>query len=361
MERKLAHVEKIVAINPIDGADKIEVATVLGWQCVVRKGEYKVGDLCCYIEIDSILPAIPYFEFMQERHFRVRTIKLRKQISQGLVVPLVDLVQINSKLDIRDTAFHEGEDLTEYLGITKYLSPSEREADEQPVSKKKHSAFTKFMTRFGWYRKLTKQRSKSFPDWIKKTDEERVQNMPLVVNSDKTFYVTEKVDGQSATYWYKKQMFGGEFGICSRNIRKFEWDNSNWSRVAKLFHIKDKLKRYRKDVAIQGEIIGPSIQGNKYRVNDFKFYVFNVFDIKNKKYFNIEQIIEFCREVGLSYVPVITTCTAIRDTISAIVEHSKGSSILNNKVQREGLVWRSNDGLISFKVINPDFLLKNGE
>lgn len=367
MERKLAHIEKVVDIQPIVGADKIEIVTILGWKCVVKKDEFKVGDLCCYIEIDSIVPQIPYFEFMRERNYRVKTIKLRKQISQGLVIQLKDIGEVVSEKDLNalnDPS--EGDDLTGYLGITKYLSLSEHEADELPL-RKKHSPFIKFMTRFSWYRKITKTRSKSFPEWIKKTDEERIQNIPQIISSNKEFYITEKLDGQSATYWYKRKWFHLEFGICSRNIRKFEWDNSNWSNVAKRLDIKNKLKlavkKYGYNIAIQGEIIGQSIQGNKYKVKDLHFYVFNVFNIDTKKYMDIFEIVRFCKEFDFIHVPLVNYHTTPSEHINIdnIIKNSEGFSQLNPNTIREGVVWRTFDQSISFKVINPTFLLSNKE
>lgn len=342
-ERKLAHIERIVDIQPIEGADKIEVATVLGWKCVVQKGLYNIGDLVGYIEVDSIVPDIPEFEFLRERHFRVRTIKLRKQISQGLVIPLVNIKGV------------EGDDITEQLGITKYESQSDKESSQptQPIKKS-------WWNRFGWYRSLT-GKTKGFPTWINKTDEERIQNIPHVLSSDLLFDVTEKLDGQSATYWYKRALFGGEFGVCSRNLRKNEKDNSNWSTVAKNENIKQKLKKVPFNVCIQGEVVGPTIQGNKYKLNEKQLYIFNVYNIKTNTYLSTKDMIDFCKKYGFKHVPVVFSRTKTPQTVDEIVELSKGKSVLNKVVNREGVVWRDDHKTISFKVINPDFLLKESD
>lgn len=368
-ERKLATVRKIADLQPIPNADRIEVATVDGWQCVVKKGEFKVGDLCIYIEIDSVLPNdIPYWSFMADRKFRVKTIRLRKQISQGLCIPLKkDEAREYVPKELRPSPLgrlyvQEGSDVTDELGIEKYLSPSERESDCVGTPKKKHNWFVKFMTRFSWYRKLTKTRSKSFPDWISKTDEERIQNCPWVLTkyADKPMYVTEKLDGQSATYWYKRKLFGGEFGICSRTVRKFEWDGSNWSKVAKMYDIKKKLKSDFRNIAIQGEIVGPKIQGNKLQRSELEFYVFNVYDIDKRRYFNIAELLGFCDCKGLKHVPLLDVDFKLPATVAEMVEYSKGKSTMAD-VEREGVVVRSHDKSVSFKAVSPDFLLNSGE
>lgn len=370
-DRKLAHVERVVAVNPIEKADNLEVATVLGWQCVVKKGEVKVGDLVAYVEVDSILPAIPYFEFMATRKYRVRTIKLRGQISQGLVISLErqdekyylpHTLRMNS---IASSWVKEGDDVTEYLGITKWLSPSERYEQIQELrSRKKHNPIHKFLVRFDWYRKLFHVKGKcSFPDWIKKTDEERIQNIPHVLKNKNTCAVSEKIDGQSATYWVKKTGWFGkkEFGVCSRTIRKFESDGSNWSACARQHDIKKKLLAVGRDIAIQGEIVCDKVQGGKYKGHvdsPFDFFVFNVYDIANKLYYTPDEVIVFCNIFDFKHVPYIDRGFTLPDTVQEMIEYAKGKSVVNPNIEREGVVVRSIDGTISFKAINPNFLLK---
>lgn len=356
-DRKLAHIERVVKIEPIPNADKIEKVTVLGWECVCHKGEVKEGDYIVYIEIDSIVPPIPYFEFMKDRHYRVKTIKLRKQISQGLIIPIKNLPQIwNKRIDLG--CIKEGEDVTDSLGIKKYESLSDKESNEG-TPKKKHSWFIRHMTRYQWFRKMFHIKSKSFPTWISKTDEERIQNIPWVLTKykDAPFYATEKLDGQSATYWYKHGLFP-EFGICSRTVRKSELNNSNWSKVAKQFNIKNILKNDYRDLCIQGEIIGEGIQGNHYNIKGYDFYIFNIYNIKTKKYFSYGQLLEWCNYNKLKMVPY--TEGQLYSTVAEMVECAKGNSTLINK-KREGIVLRSYDQSISFKVINPEYLLENGD
>ena len=176
MARKLASIQKIVNIEPIEGADKIEKLTVLGWHIVASKSEnHKIGDLICYIEPDSKLPEIPMFEFLKDRKYIVKTIKLRKQVSQGLVIPLREL-QKNFNIDI--ATLKEGQDVTDLLGITKYDPEGEKEQKlaEQEMKKAKNPIH-KFLMRYKWYRKIYTQlfvpKKGGFPQWIKKTDERK--------------------------------------------------------------------------------------------------------------------------------------------------------------------------------------------
>lgn len=364
--RSLAHVEEILKLDAIKNADRIELATILGWQCVVKKGEFKVGDFAVYIEVDSIVPDIPYFKFMESRKFRVKTIRLRGQVSEGLLISLKDLKNINKDLNVLDPSFEEGKDLTKLLNIKKYESPSDRESNWTPTQKKKHNWFIRYMTRYQWFRKMFHIKSKSFPSWISKTDEERIQNCPWELKDNTCdWYISEKLDGQSATYWYKHKLFP-EFGICSRTVRKSELDGSNWSKVAKQFNIKEQLKKLSYDVVIQGEIIGPKIQGGKYHNNSERssivefpldFYVFNVYIIKEKRYLNYYDLKDFCYDLGLKTVPMLDHNCSIPDTVNEIVEYSNDRSRLAD-TDREGIVCRKMDQSKSFKVINPEYLLK---
>ena len=222
MERKLAHIEIIESLTPIEGADKIEVAQVLGWQCVVKKGEFKVGEKIIYIEVDSVVPEKPEFEFLRDRKFRVRTIKLRGQVSQGLVIPVPNDWKIYS-----DNRMQIGGDVTELLGITKYLSPSEMseiQKQEEKIKLEKNK-LKKFMMRYSWFRKLflSRKQSKGWPYWVAKTDEERIQNIPQVLEQfkDCEVYVTEKIDYQSVTFTGKMiPRFNNWLGIKIFNLIK---------------------------------------------------------------------------------------------------------------------------------------------
>jgi len=376
MTRKLASIQKINKLEPINGADNIEKATVLGWELVVKKGEFKENDLCVYCEVDSVLPDRKEFEFLRERKFRIRTVKLKGQVSQGICFPLNVLPSYNRKMKM---GYEENKDVTELLGVTKYESKSE--IQERVQETVKSNRIQKFLKRYKWYRNLFTTKSKSqFPAFIKKTDEDRIQLFPNIYNDykDLQFQVTEKVDGQSATYFvvenFSKKLweFWKEdyiFGVCSRNFLLPKEDNSTWWRIAKQFDIKKKMLEYITSVnnvmglneyrlqyfVIQGEILGEGIQGNKYKVTGLDFYVFNVFDSYDT-YNNIEQV-QLAGALGLKCVPTINTSFDLLPTITENVIYSKGKSVLAN-IQREGIVVRNYNQNISFKIINPDFLLK---
>lgn len=202
-ERKLAHVEVIEWVREISGANKICTYGILGWEVIDQKGKYNIGDKVIYCEVDSILPDKPEFEFLRDRKFRIRTIKMKGQVSQGLILPLSTLdsyVKEKGGLKFIKSALEPGDDVTNYLGITKYLSPSEREElsqQERKLSNEKNK-LKKFMMRYYWFRKLflSRKQKEGFPYWVSKTDEERIQNIPQVLEQfkDKEVYVTEKVD-----------------------------------------------------------------------------------------------------------------------------------------------------------------------
>jgi len=197
--RTLASIQKITNIREIKGADKIAVAEVLGWEVVIRKEEFKIGDLCIYIEVDSIVPERKEFEFLKERKYRVRTIKLRGQLSQGLCLPLSYLPPKERILGIGYSYYLEGDDLTEKLGIIKYDPEAVKEQrllDQLNTTKK--SRIEKFLLKNKWYvRFFTKEKSKGWPKFIKKTDEERIQKLPWICETEKDtiFTATEKLDG----------------------------------------------------------------------------------------------------------------------------------------------------------------------
>ncbi len=325
--RKLASIQRISKLEPIEGADSIVKATVLGWQLVVKKGEFKEGDLCVYCEIDSILPEKPEFEFLKPRKMRIRTIKLRGQISQGICFPLSILPE--------DVKIEEGKDVTEILGITKYEPPIP--ANLEGVAKGK------------------------FPSFIPKTDETRVQVLQDVLDKYKgeTFFYTEKLDGSSATYYYND----GEFGVCSRNLELLETEENTLWKLAREHNIEEKLKSQNKNIAIQGEIIGESVQGNKYKLRGQHIYFFNVYDIDEHRFLDLDEFENFFSNLELKTVPMLERNYKLSNNIEELVELATGKSVLAD-VQREGIVLRpvkeivDNTGRISFKAINPKFLLK---
>lgn len=355
--RQLATIRTVASTRPIQGADRIEVAQVDGWECVVKKGEFEVGQHIVYVEVDSVMPERPEFEFLRDRKFRVRTIKLRGQVSQGLVLPLDILPAGNYKL---------GDDVTELLGVTKYDPEAQQEAlllAKQPETPA--NPIAKFLMRFKWYRRLfmKPKRKGGFPDWIVKTDETRIQNLTTLFDIESKkgtqFSVTEKVDGQSATYFLQKvSRRKYEFGVCSRNIRLGTPDNSSYWKIARKYDIENVLKKLvgeYQTIVLQGEICGDGIQGNKYRISGYDLFAFNLIYPDHKC--TTAEIKEVLAPFGIKSVPIVEEGKVLPETIAELVEYSKGKSVVRKEQKREGVVMRNVQSGISFKVINPDFLL----
>ena len=359
--RKLASIRRIAELHPITNRDRIELAIVDGWSVIVKKGEYKVGDATIFIETDSIVPSnAPYFEFLAKAKFRIKTMKMAGVVSQGLCAPLSLLNQ--------NTSYCSGTDVTEELGIIQWdnaISESEQGSTNDERAKK----YPKWLMRHKWFRKLVlpKKKDKGFPAYITKSDENRIQNLPYLLK-DKTvlWTVREKLDGQSATYVLKRRkrfllQDKFEFIVCSRNMRRGREDNSSFWQVARKYGIKKKLRDRIGEydfVCVQGEIIGPKIQGNKYGLGDYEFYVFNTSTNMNKDD-GARHPDEDCLFLGLVWCPIITTIYTMPDTVSEVLEFATGKSLLAN-VLREGVVLRNSKGA-STKAVSPKFLLKHDE
>lgn len=331
--RKLATIRTIANIKPIPNADRIEVAQIDGWEVIISKSDNfsQGGDKVVYIEIDSKMPKTPEYDFLKSRRYVVKTIKLRGQVSQGLVLPLAVLPPGDYKI---------GDDVTEILGVTKYDPEAEQENAVVSENKKKsRNPIIKFLMRFKWFRKIYLKPSvkDTFPNWIKKTDEERIQNMTRLfekLKRDKTVLsVTEKVDGTSATFFLKKVGKNKyEFGVCSRNKRLVTEDNSYYWNVARKFKIKETLQTLIGGldwIVLQGEITGEEMQRTLLH---YGIYIVPIFDDK----FVIPEDWE----------------------ISDLVHYVQGKSQIYPR-EREGCVFRNVEQNISFKCINPEFLIKN--
>jgi hypothetical protein len=368
MERKLASIQKITSLSPIIGADMIEKATILGWELVVaKKDNFKVNDLVVYCEIDSILPDKPEFEFLRERKFRIKTIKLKGQISQGICFPVSILPRSKGYYD-------EGKDVTDELGVKKYDPQAEYERSEQlRLAAIDKNRMDKFLKRYSWYRKLIFKPTKTpFPAFIKKTDEDRIQLFPDYFSKwgHLNFIVTEKIDGQSGTFFVvrnsKKGLFQPKwlFGVCSRNYQLLKSDNSSYWSIAK--GLKDKMMRYckenQRELIIQGEIISDKIQGGKYKRGGYEMFVFNVI-IYNKgqnEVLNYDCQNFICDELNLQQVPLLLDNFVLHSEMNQMVLYSIGTSKIA-PILREGIVVRNYANQISFKVVSPEFLLKYSE
>lgn len=339
MERKLASVQRIIKLEPVLNSDRLDVATVLGWKVVVKRGEFKEGDPCVYVEVDSVLPERPEFEFLRDRKFKVKTIRLRGQISQGIVFPLGILPS-----DLDGSFFNEGVDVTDVLGIKKY----------EPTVPTCLSGVAKG----------------PFPSFIPKTDEIRIQASPgfLERNAGKDFYVTEKLDGTSCSLFIRD----GQLSVCSRNLELVRDEKIAYWKCAFENDLERKLLDAENYVmgrlAVQGEMIGPGVQGNKYGRSKLEFYVFNIYAIDKDEYLDFWVMGNICEKFGFNHVPVLVEGSRLPETVDECVSMSTGISRLCAR-NREGIVIRCmgeewsdpETGRLSFKVINPEFLLEHGE
>jgi len=330
MERKLVSIQTIDAIDPITGADNIVQARVMGWTVVVKKGEFAVGDPCVFFEIDSVLPDGPaWAEFMRPRNFRVRTVKLRGVLSQGLALPVAILEGGDAPRDV---------DLRERLGVAKFepVLPDAREI------------------------------AGPFPTRVPKTDEIRLQSALGVLDElrGQAFYVSTKCDGSSATYVRDAQ---DGFVACSRNWALHRGENHVW-RLAERYRLEDQLPI---DFAIQAEVCGPGIQKNRLGLTAVDLFVFNVYDLREARFLELDALVAFCAERGLPTVPIERVvrgddASGHDHSLDAWLEAARGS-YAGTRQRKEGIVVRplveqasaALGGRLSFKVINNDFLLKD--
>lgn len=341
MIRKMATIRKIDAINPIAGADAIEVATVGGWKVVVKKGEFTAGDLAVYCEIDSWIPnnLAPFLskgkeprEYNGVKGERLRTVKLRGQVSQGLLLPF-SLVQ--NELQQHPSFWDEvhGFDMTDSLGIQKWEAPIPAQ--------------------------LAGVMRGSFPSFIRKTDQERIQNLKKELEHWNTEYntweVTEKLDGSSMTVYFNN----GVFGVCSRNIDLVRDENNSFWKTAISAGFEKMLTDHGANIALQGELVGEGIQGNPYGLTGQKFYLYNIFNIDQQEYLSPWAVRPWAILAGVLHVPLLEremslTCT----TIDYLLDYAEGKSALNNNVEREGVVFKRNgQNYTSFKAISNKFLM----
>jgi RNA ligase (TIGR02306 family) len=340
--RKLASIRKIDNLTPIEGADLIESASIGGWNVIVKKGEFSVGDLAIYCEIDSWIPTeiVPFLskgkepnEYMGTKGERLKTIKLKGVLSQGLLLSINDPI-IYRKI-VGQNGIFEGVDFSEELGIIKYDPPI-------PAC-------------------LAGKVKGNFPSYIPKTDQERVQNLSDKLSDwDARFYtweVTEKLDGSSMTVFLNEE---GHFGVCSRNLELLETEENSFWRAARENHLETKLREYNVPLALQGELVGEGIQGNPYKIKGHKFYVYDIYDIVSKCYLSASSRIEFTLAFDIDHVPVIDDLNFYKD-VSELLNLAEGKSVLCDSTEREGLVFKcKNRPEISFKAISNKFLLKNG-
>lgn len=375
-ERKLAYIAEIAQILPIPNADKIELARVGGWQVVVSKADnYKVGDKVIYIEIDSRVPSDKEcFAFLKDRKYKVKSIKLRGQVSQGLIMPLSILP--NKKYELYD-------DVTDILGIEKIENDFKQPLESKEMKlrgahpKLYRKPWFKKMMHYAWFRKIAfkifipKKKKSEWPAWIVKSDSERIQNMIWVLNDKSKFYVSEKIDGTSTSFSLYKDKGRLKFMVCSRNVVQttpdkqnyysdFGLDNVYWEMALK-YDIEKKMRQMFKEVGaqhhitIQGETYGEGIQKNKYNLKGRDLAIFNFY--VDGKYMNPRDMRALMDKYELPLVPLVSYDYVLPDTFEELMEFSTGKSQLYDTL-REGYVFKSYDGQINFKCVSNDFLLK---
>jgi RNA ligase (TIGR02306 family) len=387
MTRKLATIQRIKAMMPIKGADRIELAFINGWQVVTQVGQHKVGDLVVFYEIDSFLPSSdPRYASFSDRFtnwgdkhgMRLKTIRLRKQLSQGLIMPVAAFPELTA-YEHGSLPIQEGDDVTEVLKIEKW-EPIEKESTAKGPGS---------------------SAGKRFPAFIRKTDQERIQNYGHMVEMalDEEFEATMKKDGSSLTVaridpaspfyadasamvnanlkWHRKikLWFDGKMGkavpiymVCSRNVMLPLEGESN-------FHLASHraLQALRKlpagtSLAVQGEVVAPDIQDNYEKVSTVEFHMFDLFDIDTQTYvlpiarraFATANKIPHAKVVDGGKLRDIVRYKDGDDIVALLLTYATGPGD-NPGVQREGVVFKSESRDFSFKAVSNEYLLATGK
>jgi RNA ligase (TIGR02306 family) len=338
--RKLASIQTIKYIKPIPDADNIEVVGVLGWECVSKKGEFKENDKCVFFEIDSLLPEVPEFEFLRKscwnqvyKKFRLKTVRLRKQLSQGLALPLSVFPNLK-EVEI-------GTDLTDFLGVEKYDPPIPTEISGDAK-------------RFSWP--------------ISRTDETRIQlddEYGFIKNlTGKPYYITLKLDGTSSSFLIHPN--DETYHVCGRNYSYKESEDHTFWKLSRRYKIEEGLRNLWKKgfrIAVQAECVGPGIQKNPLGLANPDLYVFNVVDVSTNQKLELEKSLTVTDLLGLKFAPVLEKGLFFNYSKDELLEKAKlkYSDFFDSAKplqDAEGIVVRSVCGNISFKAINNNFLLK---
>jgi RNA ligase (TIGR02306 family) len=330
--RSLVTIQRVKAITPIVNSDFLEAAHVMGWQCVVKKGEFKPGDLGVYFEVDSFLPPDERYEFLRAsswrdnvdngQGFRIRTVKMRGELSQGLFLQLALFPSL--------AGLSEGENVTEKLRVKQWYVPEVAASGGTIIG--------------------------SRPYGIPASDEIRIQSALELLDQlhGKPYYITTKMDGTSLIVYY----IDGKIGCCSRNMEiKDEEGALYWTPVYK-YGLKEKLAKYGKNIVLTGELCGPGIQKNKLRLPGYEWYVFDVKDWDSGAYAAYDRAREICASLELPVVPLEERGERFDYTLEVLLEKAKGT--YPSGLDKEGIVVRDSlsPKAVSFKVLNNDALLK---
>ena len=400
-ERELAYVVLIDGIEPIPGYDRVETAIVGGWHIIVQKDQFKIGDPAIYFEIDSRVPKDKEcFSFLEKRNYKIKTLKMCGTISQGLLMHASDFGW-NIIFDGTKTPYiydgnkvHYADDesrfLTKILGVT-YADDEDNKRKAPSVDKYKKMSqrhpnifkkpWARWLMKRSWGRKLMfmffgkkKDKKGGWPNWVAKTDEERIQNMPWILNDTGRWIITEKIDGSSTTFTMKRGKHGkNEFYVCSRNVcfdsvdKPCYYDtNIYWEMAQKydMYNILTKLLEIAPEaewVTIQGETYGSGVQTRDYSMKDHDFKAFNLIFSHCGRYGTLEMQ-TLLEGLGVPCVPVVNDDFYFdeikgENKVDSLLEMATGESAIDGK-PREGFVLRSADGTKSFKAVSNSFLLK---
>lgn len=401
-QRELAYVVIVDDVTAIPGYDRVELAHVGGWTIVVGKGEFKAGDPAIYFEIDSQLPEVEPFtnmEFLAKKHYKIKTQKMCKSLSQGLLMSAANFgweavavdgyVYIKDKNNIVHFVDNDSRFLTEQLGVT-YAVPEDNvrkaaSADKYKLMARRHGKLFahqpfRWLMQRDWGKKLLffffgRKRDKraAWPAWVQKTDEERVQNIPYILNQKGPWVATEKIDGTSTTFTMRrhKGVFGTqyEFLVCSRNVvfdkpdKKCFYETNVYTEMAEKYNIENVLKTLLTDhfpkaewVTIQGETYGAGIQNRDYSITGHDFYAFNLV-VDGKGRLGTLEGRAILDKYQIPWVPVLDDHFMMPDTVDELLAIANGVSSVD-ELEREGIVFRTPDGKQSFKAVSNAFLLK---
>lgn len=386
-KRELAYVVIIDDIKPIVGSDNCECAVVGGWQIMVKKNELHPGDKAIYFEIDSKVDVTrPEFEFLAKKNGKIKTQKYTfggkgNFISQGLLMPI----------DILGEDVEVGTPCTERLGVTYAVEEdNKRKNDVNPNAKYQSMAarhkdlFKKkpirWLMRRNWGKKLLfvffgkkKDKPLAFPTqfpFVKKTDEERIENLPQLLSYTNPLIVTEKLDGTSTTFILERKKHKKfEFYVVSRNVRQLRPDqecyheNNIYWEMAKKYNVEALLTQYLLDhpeltyVALQGESVG-NVQGNPLKLSENDFYVFNFITSEAGRLSSLEGQ-KIINDFNMKWVPILDLNYYMPNTMDQVKDYATAYSAVNPKVLREGVVLRDPTNNLSFKNVSREYLLKH--
>ena len=335
--RKLASIQRIAEVKDIPDADLIQAYRVNGWWIVGKKGEFTVGSLVTYLEIDSFVPTelAPFLskgkeprEYMGIKGERLKTVRLKKQVSQGLILPLSDYVLDNVELI-------EGHDVTAILGVIKWEAPEEF---------------------------IPANAKGNFPSFIPKTDQQRVQNLSREftqwLTDGSVWQKTEKLDGASITVFVNAD----NSGVCSRNLELLEDENNTYWKITKKYKLIETLRSTGRNLAFQGELYGQGINGNLYGLDDQRFALYAIYDIDNQCYLPPDQAYRTALVLGVPHVPHEGNLSLgeFYGSMQELIDDADGTSCVNTKAIREGYVYKNLETGESFKAIGSSYLIKKG-